>query len=141
VIRKTTGLAGSGFAVVNKTVSAVIVMSRVMCWLCGDPPLIPAFAASCDTILSYTNETIAVFATKHDLKMAVGMSGDEVVCDTCLCILKRLDQTWSELDFYTSAMKERINKSELDFQSSPVLFQLFLPEFNYCFSNGKRIRV
>ncbi len=118
-------------------VSVVIVMASVKCWLCGDPPLSPDFAVSCDTILVYTDESIAYFATKHDLKLAVGMSGDEVVCDTCLCLLKRLDQTWSELDLYTSAVKERINKSELD----QVCFFSFFWLINYCFSNRKRIRV
>ena len=90
-------------------------MAEIKCWLCGEPPLTPALANSCSTPLAHTHDTVAFFVIKHQLKVAVEVSEEEIVCDICLGFVKRLDQTWSELEVYRAALKERIDKCKLKF--------------------------
>ncbi len=85
-----------------------------MCWLCEGDVKQPV---SCSSVLSFSGQTIAVFANKLGV---VGSPGEvfretsevEVVCDACLRLVTKIDVCNYELEACMRELESRVTNGE-----------------------------
>ena len=77
------------------------------CWLCGDIPQ-TSCAYSCSEKLAYSCESVIRFATKFEIGVRYGNDDVDVVCDACMGLLVKIDQSSYELDSHVANLKIRV---------------------------------